>query len=243
LSNQKHSRIQAGSLRVHYFPNISLDQSSAERRREGHENSFQRIHFRNVDTTNLDGPAASETDGVPHKNRNPSCEEIEQNAFQQGFDEGKKVGFEAGSKKLEPVIISLNQALRQLENVRQEIHGQIEKEVVKLAVAIAKKIVCHEIKISPDTVVCVAREAISGLENPGKIKVKMNPVDLQFVQNTKHQLTQILHNVENVLFEAEESIPSGGCIIETDMGDIDARLEKQFQVIEEYFQTQLKTSE
>ncbi|MCK5205137.1 MAG: hypothetical protein KAR15_14740 [Desulfobacterales bacterium] len=37
-------------------------------------------------------------------------------------------------------------------------------------------------------------------------------------------------------FEAEDSIQSGGCLIETDMGDIDARIEKQFQAIEESFQ-------
>ena len=35
----------------------------------------------------------------------------------------------------------------------------------------------------------------------------------------------------------DESIPDGGCIIETESGDIDARIEKQFQAVEEVFQS------
>jgi len=34
----------------------------------------------------------------------------------------------------------------------------------------------------------------------------------------------------------DESISDGGCIIETESGDIDARIEKQFQAVEEAFE-------
>jgi flagellar biosynthesis/type III secretory pathway protein FliH len=80
------------------------------------------------------------------------------------------------------------------------------------------------------------------VENPGKIKIKLNPEDLRFINNTKSQLSQFLHNVDNIRFEAADTIQSGGCLIETDGGDIDARIEKQFQAIEETFQTQFGQS-
>ena len=67
----------------------------------------------------------------------------------------------------------------------------------------------------------------------------MNPADLQFIKDTQSQLSHFLHDVETIRFEAEDSIQSGGCLIETDMGDIDARIEKQFQAIEESFQTEI----
>jgi flagellar assembly protein FliH len=41
--------------------------------------------------------------------------------------------------------------------------------------------------------------------------------------------------VNNVTFEAEDSVQSGGCVIETDLGEIDARIEKQIQAVEESF--------
>ena len=90
------------------------------------------------------------------------------------------------------------------------------------------------------SVTCVARKALSQVDNPGKIKIKLNPGDLQFIKDTQDQLSHFLDNVDKIRFEAEESILSGGCLIETDRGDIDARIDKQFQAIEESFQTQFE---
>ena len=173
-------------------------------------------------------------------NKVPSIDDIKEVAFQKGFLEGKRVGFESGSKRADSVIDSLNQILAQLENVRQEIYHEIEKEVAQLALSIARKIVCHEVKTTRETVTCVAREALSRVNNPAKIKIKLNPDDLQFIKDTRFQFSRFLRNVDNIDFEAEESIQSGGCLVETDRGDIDARIEKQFQAIEESFQAQLK---
>ena len=86
---------------------------------------------------------------------------------------------------------------------------------------------------------CVAREALARVDNPGKIKIKLNPDDLKFINDTQSQIARFLQNFDHIRFEAEDSIQSGGCLIETDRGDIDARIEKQFEAIEEAFQAQL----
>ena len=226
------------SLRLHYFPDIPLDQPADDGGRGASESGFQRIHFKNIDSTDSDTSRAPESEYMDQGEKGASIDDIK-NAFQQGVTEGEKEGFEAGTKKIEPLINSLTQILQQLGNIRQEIHQSVEKEVVQLALSIAKKIVCHEVKTTPETVVCVAREALSRVENPGNIKIKMNPADLQFIKDTQSQLSHFLHDVETIRFEAEDSIQSGGCLIETDMGDIDARIEKQFQAIEESFQTEI----
>jgi flagellar biosynthesis/type III secretory pathway protein FliH len=127
--------------------------------------------------------------------------------------------------------------------MRSEIHREIEKEVTHLALSIAKKIVCHEIKTTRETVACVAREALARVDNPGSIKIKLNPEDLRFIQETQSELNRCLDNFDDVHLEAEDSIQSGGCLIETDRGDIDARIEKQFEAIEEAFQGQFGQSQ
>lgn len=191
-------------------------------------------------------PACTDEDPVPPitetraEDKGPSSDDIKEAAFQKGFLEGKKIGFESGSKKADSVIDSLNQALGQLEIIRKEIHQEVEKEVAQLALSIARKIVCHEVKTTQETVACVAREALRRVDNPAEIKIKLNPDDLQFIKDIKSQLSHFLHNADNIRFEGEESIQSGGCLIETDRGDIDARIEKQFQAIEESFQTQFE---
>lgn len=238
LPNQvkKESQSLQDSFRLHYFPDIPVDEPPDAGCSQSSDSGFQRIYFKPNSATCSDAAQAPDPTEIPEEEKGPSIDEIKADAFKKGFNEGEKVGFEAGIKRVDPLINSFNQGLEQLKNIRREIHQKIEKEVAQLALSIAKKIVCHEIKTTEETVVCVAREALSRVENPGKIKIKLNPADLQFIQDTKFQLSHFLDDVESIRFEAEDSIQSGGCLIETDMGDIDARIEKQLQAIEESFQ-------
>jgi flagellar assembly protein FliH len=172
-----------------------------------------------------------------------TADEREEQAYRRGFDEGKDqgliegqaTGFELGTQKIEPLIATIKEALIQLNAIREETYRQLEKEVVELALAIARKVICREVATDKETVVCVAREALAKVEDPGTVKIKMNPSDLEFINQTKYQLANLIPDVNNVTFEAEETIQSGGCIIETDLGEIDARIEKQLQAVKESF--------
>jgi flagellar assembly protein FliH len=137
-------------------------------------------------------------------------------------------------------LISLQEALLKLNDIRNDTYRQIEREVVELALAIARQVICQEITIDREIVVCVAREALAKVEDPGRVKIKMSPSDLQFINETQSQLSNLIENIDNLTLEATESIQSGGCIIETDFGEIDARIEKQLQAVEESFRTALE---
>jgi flagellar assembly protein FliH len=136
--------------------------------------------------------------------------------------------------------MSLQEVLLQLKNIRKETHQEIEKEVVELALAIARQVICQEVAFDRDIVVCVARDALAKVEDPGRIKIKMSPSDLQFIKETRSQLSNLIENIDNVTLEAAENIQSGGCIIETDLGEIDARIEKQLQAVEESFRAAIE---
>lgn len=245
---KKGSQSLQEGFRLHYFPNIPVDEPLNPCISRTHNSDFQRSLFNSMDLDPV-GPGDDATPQISEsraeekedkEDKGPSVDDIRETAFQKGFLEGKKVGFESGAKRADSVIDSLRQALGQLENIRQEIFQEIEKEVTQLALSIARKIVCHEVKTTQETVTCVARKALSQVDNPGKIKIKLNPGDLQFIKDTQDELSHFIDNVDKIRFEAEESIQSGGCLIETDRGDIDARIEKQFQAIEESFQTQVE---
>jgi flagellar assembly protein FliH len=239
-STKKASQAVADGFHLHYFPNIPVDEASADCGRRATNSEFKRSLFKDIDpdsACSADAPD-SEISATPVVDEELAIDEIKESAFQKGFLEGKRVGFETGSKKAEAVIEGLQQTLEQLQNIRTEIHQEIEKEVTHLALSIAKKIVCHEIKTTQETVACVAREALARVDNPGKITIKLNPDDLQFIKDTHSQFSRFLQNFDDIRLEAEDSILSGGCLIETDRGNIDARIDKQFEAIEEAFQAQ-----
>ena len=258
--NKKSQTLQ-DSFRLHYFPDIPVDESPDADCSQSSDSGFQRIHFKTLNATCSDAAQAADPTEAPDEKKGPSIDEIKIRAFQKGFTEGEKVGFEAGTKRVDPLINSLNQGLEQLKNIRREIHQKIEKEVAQLALSIAKKIVCHEVKTTEETVVCVSasggtvdlatdvksevivseieaeQKGADGRGHPaGGSPHRTGSADLQFIQDTKSQLSHFLDDVDSVRFEAEDSIRSGGYLIETDMGDIDARIETQLQAIEESFQ-------
>lgn len=238
---KKESSALADGFRLHYFPNIPVDEPADDGGRRVSNSEFQRSLFTDLDLDPgcPDEPSAPETAATPEADQKPSIEELKESAFQKGFVEGKNVGFASGSKKAQAAVVSLQRSLEQLQRIRSDMQREIEREVTHLALAIAKKVVCHEVKTRQETVTCVAREALRRVDNPGKVKIKLNADDLRFLKDTQPRFPHLLQNIDHVRFEADDSIESGGCVIETDRGDIDARIEKQFEALEEAFRAQL----
>jgi len=149
---------------------------------------------------------------------------------------------ESGENKFKPVLNNFRQAFLELEKMRKEIYLHAEKKTVNLALAIAKKVVCHEIATNKEVVLNVVKEAVKKVVDHGRIIIKINPSDLQFIKNSDHGFLNFVDNIKNITFEEEETISDGGCVIETDFGNIDARIERQFQVVEEAFKSEIQRS-
>ena len=173
-------------------------------------------------------------DGLEENRRDPSAghkeiEEIEAKAFLRGFNKGEKAGFKSGQEKIESLLKNLQNIMAELTSLRKQIFIDSEKEIVELALAIARRIICHEVKLNKNTVIDVTREALKRVEDHENIRIKMGPEDFECFESTDPNL--ICDN-DNVTFEVQEAISSGGCVIETDAGSIDARIEKQLQAVE-----------
>jgi flagellar biosynthesis/type III secretory pathway protein FliH len=242
LSNfdKKSVEITAKKIQLHYFPDIPVKTTPPHPGSAGENNSFKRIHFESRDPSRSDIPES--IDDSDPGNPSLSSADIEKKAYQKGFLEGEKAAFDSHAVGVASAVQSMNRAIAEIRRLSQEIYQSIEREVVELALSIARKVVCQEIKINRDVVLCVAREALSQVDVPGKIKVRLNPADLEFITSIQGQNSNFLQEMDRVTFEAEESISNGGCVIETQLGEIDARIEKQLQVVEEKFRTEFASS-
>jgi len=225
---------------LHCFPDIASARLSSQRAADSGEELFQRL-VPGTDSC-ICGPFESACD-IDGTGREPSLEEVEQIAYQRGFCEGEQKGLAAGEKLglrkgrscVQPVIETLEKLLDELAQARKQTYERIESEIVGLAMAIARKIVGQELSTSPQIVVNVIRQAQRHLESAGSICIKLNPQDLEMLDREIPQLGSDLSNSGDLSFAGEASIARGGCVIETDAGNIDARLETQFKAIEECF--------
>jgi type III secretion protein L len=107
-----------------------------------------------------------------------------------------------------------------------------EKELRTLAVKIAEKILGRELALRPEAVNDVVAQALAYAGDPHDVVVRLNPADLEAIERGKPRLIERVRSARAVTFRAEESIPRGGCIVETELGIVDARLSTQLEAIE-----------
>jgi flagellar assembly protein FliH len=228
---------QENAFKLHYFPNIPVNYSDENTRIFNKGSKFERINYKNEsEIAHANISKEKRNDEIQKGLIDETGRELEEKAYAKGFARGEKAGIESGNEKIESVVNRINKGLSELKKIRQDIYLETEQEIVKLAMAIARKIVCNEITVNKNAVVNVVKEAVKKVDGSERVKVKLSIKDFQFIKNEKPAIIDKITNIENVGFEMDESISDGGCIIETESGDIDARIEKQFQAVEEAFE-------
>jgi flagellar biosynthesis/type III secretory pathway protein FliH len=121
----------------------------------------------------------------------------------------------------------LVETLEHLSALAGEITTHAESDMVELALRIAKKIVGREVTIDREIALTLVKVSLSKLHNRSVAEVHLNPEDFAFVNDHREKLDfrGALELVE------DRSISIGGCLIHTETGDIDARIESQFDEI------------
>ena len=238
-SDDRQTSVVCDGFQLHYFPDITAADGSSRRPTGSDEECFQRSVPGAGDC--YCGPTAAD---IEESGRNLTVEEAEQVGYERGLCEGEIKGREAGEKEglkkgrqsVQPTIDTLETLLEDLTLVRNNTLKGLEAEIVALTIGIARKIVGQELTVRPELIVTTIKNALSQIETAGKIRIKLNPDDIELLNNTPADLGAILSDTATVTYESDPSITSGGCVIETDAGNIDARLETQFQAIDETFQ-------
>ena len=227
-------------LKMHYFPEIPIVPSSGKGRGVGQGSTFQPVGFAKdvgsyenlLDQSSRSRKLAGDPDN--------KASEPQRQAYVQGYTEGKKIGIETEKTKLESALNTLHQIAMELKEIRTELYRNAEKETVNLALAIAAKIVRYEVAINKNVVVSIVKEALKKLVDYDRVIIRVNPSDYQFLKTQKHQFSDLVDNKEKMTFEEDETILSGGCLIETSLGDIDARIEKQLETVEEALRSEFQ---
>jgi flagellar biosynthesis/type III secretory pathway protein FliH len=172
--------------------------------------------------------------------------DLEQEAYSRGFADGEKSGFDLGeragregvSARLEKALKSLEKMNSDLQRLQNNVCRELERETVQLALEVARKIVGREVQTDVQAVTRMVRTGLSRLENAEHITIRMNPEDMQRVAEFAPRMLAEITDAERVRFEGDAAISCGGCRIESDSGDIDARLERQLKAVEAAFQSE-----
>ena len=158
--------------------------------------------------------------------------QAERAAFERGFREGERGAVAAANERLEPTRARLLESVEQVTALRQYLYRHAEQELVKLAFAIAAKIVKREIRLDRDIVATLVRISLEKVSQTSTARVRLNPEDYRYLAAAQAEGRDHGWGPGVVLAE-DVRIEPGGCIVETDAGVADARIEVQLQEIAE----------
>lgn len=108
---------------------------------------------------------------------------------------------------------------------------EIEQEVLRLAVKIAEKIIGREIETDETTRGEIVLTALRQARQQEMLTVRVNAADLPLIEKMRERLDAFGRS-RYLDFVADQAVGTGGCLIESQSGTIDARLETQLRVLE-----------
>ena len=159
--------------------------------------------------------------------------EAERNdARTQGRNEGKEDGFAEGKAEVDRLIERTQVVLERAQNKRAEILDESEKEIVNLVLLITRKIIKVISENQREVIIANVIEALRKVKAKGNILIRVNLSDLKLATEHKQDFINMMEGVSSINVVEDSSVDSGGCIIETDFGEIDARIASQLAELE-----------
>ena len=151
-------------------------------------------------------------------------EEAHKEAFEQGLAEGR----EAGRAEIKVQVDRLAGMFYDLAKPFEVLDAEVERELLALAMALARQIVRRELKTDPTQIIGIIRDAIAALPVAARdVRVHLHPEDATIVRQNLAPTES-----ERAWAIIEDPVMArGGCQITTSTSRIDARLETRLTAI------------
>lgn len=149
---------------------------------------------------------------------------IRDDAAREGFDRGQAEGREqARREESQKLGASIRRILDEVDRHRNRLAMEAERDVVRLALAIAEKIVKAEIKrgtaVAENNLRAALRRAVRG----HGLEIRLHPEDAARLRATAEAGATIL---------ADPSVSPGGCVVRSGAGSVDLDIRTQLDEIE-----------
>ena len=163
--------------------------------------------------------------------------EERQAAHQRGLQEGEAAGKQVAAQ-FHTALERLARTIEEVSSLRPGLRHEAEEDIVKLSLAIARRILYREITTDPAALLGLVRAALDKMDGRRVHRVRANSQDAGVLQQFFQQMG-LPHKIEVL---ADPSLPRGAAIFETDHGSLDASVDTQLNEIERGFADMVRRS-
>lgn len=152
-------------------------------------------------------------------------------AYAEGLRRGQASGEERFRESVGEAAEMLSRASEAMGDARENYLDVMTPQVVALAHAIAARILEREVKLDSEVVLTSARKALAHLLDRERLTLRVNPADLETLRSHKVALLEEFEGTGSLVVVEDDSVSSGGCVVESDTMEADARMESQLEAV------------
>jgi len=145
--------------------------------------------------------------------------------YAQGYEEGLADGQEKALEEAQHLLDVLRSTVEEAARLRASSLAALEEDFLKLSLLLADKIVRKTIADDTSWLEPIVKDALQALGTVDEIIVYLNPMDYALVKEQEDRLH--IATRTKMSFVQDPTLSQGGCMIESENGLIDARLEQR----------------
>lgn len=150
---------------------------------------------------------------------------IEREAREQGYAAGQREGLAAAQQQLAERMAQLDALYASAAQPLQSLDEATERELAQLALVVARQVLAHELKTTPELIVPAIRQAAMALPSATReLRVRLHPDDVALLRELDAVEThwQLL---------ADPTLARGDCVLESERSRLDARLRTRLAAV------------
>jgi flagellar assembly protein FliH len=161
-------------------------------------------------------------------------EDDRKKAETEGREAGREAGFAEGRAEVLRLVERTHTVLERAQNKRAEILEETEQQVIDLVLLIARKVIKTVSESQRTVVISNVAQALKKLKTiSGNVLIRVNLADVNLTTEHIKDFIKIAEGAKGIQVVEDSTVDAGGCVIETDFGEINARISSQLAELED----------
>ena len=168
-------------------------------------------------------------------------EQAQKEGYSLGYAEGLAQGQADGQAQalaqfeLERALYraDIEDFIAHVEAERVKTWREMEPLVIQMVFELSTKVIKQEIEVNREVTLSLVRNALRRVVDATTLRIRVHADDLETIRTNRADLLTLVDGANHVEIIEDRRVSLGGCIIETNAGSIDARIETQLETVSE----------
>jgi flagellar assembly protein FliH len=153
-------------------------------------------------------------------------------AEDEGFAQGRERGFTEGRAEVERLIERARTILERTQDKRAEILAETEQQIIDLVLLISRKVIKVISDSQRNIIISNVVQALRKVKGRGNVIIRVNMADIKLTTEHMKDFVKLVEGAKSIQIVEDSKIDRGGCVVETEFGEIDARISSQLAELE-----------